>query len=274
MFHDLFHFAFLQNALIAGLLAALVCGVLGSLVVVNRIVFIAGGIAHAAYGGIGIALFFGLAVLPTTLAFALGIAIIIALITRHQRHRTDSAIGVLWASGMALGVILMDLTPGYRGDLLSYLFGSILMVPTEELWLMAGLSAIVVAGVLLRYRELLALSYDDEFARVRGVPVEMLYFALLALLAIAVVVVIRIVGLILVIALFSIAPMMVERFSRSLASMICWSVVWNMVFVVAGLALSYQLNLTAGATIIAVAVTVYGVSILVLSQWKSKQRLT
>ena len=129
-------FEFMRNALLAGLLASIMCGVIGTFVVVNRIVFISGGIAHAAYGGIGLAFFFGFSYLMGILGFSLLVAAIMAAVSLKTRQRADTIIGVLWAVGMALGVILLDLTPGYNVDLMSYLFGSILTVPTSDLWLM------------------------------------------------------------------------------------------------------------------------------------------
>ena len=246
-------FEFMRNALAAGLLAALVCGVVGTWVVVNRVVFISGGIAHAAYGGIGLAVFLGLPPLAGIFGFSLAAALIMAGVTLKARHRADAFIGVLWAVGMALGVIMLDLTPGYNVDLMSYLFGSILTVPGADLWLMAGTAAAVLVVTVYFYYDLMAVSYDEDFARVRGVPVTALYFLLIIMIALCVVMVIRVVGLILVIALLTIPPYISERFSGSLAGMMFLSVILNVVFIVAGLWLSYELDLTTGAVIIMVA---------------------
>jgi zinc transport system permease protein len=251
------HFEFMRNALLAGLLASCICGVIGTLVVVNRIVFLSGGIAHAAYGGVGLALFAGLPVLPVTAAFALACALIMAAVTLKARERADTVIGVLWASGMALGIILVDLTPGYKADLMSYLFGSILAVPRSDLWLMAGLAAVVLAVVLACYRGFLALSFDEEFARARGLPVALLHTLLLALTALCVVMIIRVVGLILVIALLTIPPFIAERRVRSLGAMMLLAAVLSALFCALGLALAYALDLTSGAAIIAVAAVAF-----------------
>jgi zinc transport system permease protein len=129
-------FEFMQNALMAGILASIICGIMGTLIVVNRIVFLSGGIAHAAYGGIGLAFFFGWPFLLGTIGFSLLMALFMAAVTLKMKHRSDTIIGVIWALGMALGIILMDLTPGYNVDLMSYLFGSILTVPDSDIWLM------------------------------------------------------------------------------------------------------------------------------------------
>ncbi len=255
-------FEFMRNALFAGILASVTCGIIGTLVVVNRIVFISGGIAHASYGGIGLAFFFGLPYMFGTLGFALLTAMIMAAVTLKNKHRSDTIIGVLWAVGMALGVILMDLTPGYNVDLMSYLFGSILTVPNADLWLMLGLSIVIILITGFFYNDLLAMSYDEEFARVRGVPVTFLYFLLLGMIALSVVMIIRVVGLILVIALLTIPPYIAEKYSKSLAKMMLVSALLSMFFTVTGLWFSYMFNLTSGATIIMVGAAGFFISVL------------
>jgi len=250
---DILHFEFMRHALLAGLLASVICGVMGTLVVVNRMVFISGGIAHAAYGGIGLAFFLKWPYLLGTLLFSISAAVVMALVSLKARHRADAIIGVIWAVGMAVGIILLDLTPGYNVDLMSYLFGSILTVPRGDLWLMFALGLAMVGMVWFFYADLLALSYDDEFARIRGVPVRTLYLLLVVLLAVAVVLIIQVVGLILVIALLTIPPFIAEKFSRSLARMMVWSVLLSVAFTISGLLLAYRCNLSAGACIILVA---------------------
>jgi zinc transport system permease protein len=254
---ELLHYDFMRNALLAGLLASLACGMIGSLVVVNRIGFLSGGIAHAAYGGIGLAFFLGWAVLPTTLGFALCVAAAMAWVTQGRRARADTVVGVLWAVGMAIGIILVDLSPGYQVDLLSYLFGSILAVPESDLWAMLGMNAVILGVILVFYKEFLAMSYDVEFARARGVPVRSLYYVLLGLIAVSVVMLMRVVGLILVIALLTIPPYLAERYVRSLAAMMLLAAAFSALFAVCGLWLSYAFNLTSGASIIAVGAAAF-----------------
>jgi zinc transport system permease protein len=243
----------MRNALAAGILVSLVCGVIGTLVVVNRIVFLAGGIAHAAYGGIGLAFFMGWPYAAGTTSFSLLAAAAMAAVTLKAKHRADAMVGVIWAVGMAVGVILLDLTPGYHVDLMSYLFGSILAVPASDLWQMAAVGAGVILIVTWHYNDFLAMSYDDEFARLRNVPVTFLYCLLLGMIAVAVVMIIRVVGLILVIALLTIPPYIAEKFTGSLRSMMVASSALSCLFTLTGLWLSYLLNLTSGATIILVA---------------------
>jgi zinc transport system permease protein len=253
---------FIRNALAAGILVSLVCGVIGTLVVVNRIVFLAGGIAHAAYGGIGLAFFMGWPYVAGTLGVSVVSAGIMAAVTLKARHRVDAMVGVIWAVGMAIGVILLDLTPGYNADLMSYLFGSILAVPASDLWQMGAIGAGVVITVTFYYNDFLAMSYDDEFARLRRVPVTFLYCLLLVMIALTVVMIIRVVGLILVIALLTIPPFIAEKFTGSLRAMMVVASLLSCLFTVSGLWLSYLFNLTSGATIILVAAVGFFVAAL------------
>jgi zinc transport system permease protein len=260
---DALHFEFMRNALMAGLLASVICGIMGTLVVVNRIVFLSGGIAHAAYGGIGLAFYFGWPFLVGTMGFSLLAAMIMAAVTLRAKHRADTVIGVIWAVGMAVGVILLDLTPGYNVDLMSYLFGSILTVPGSDLWIMLGIGIAITGMVALFYPDLLALSYDEEFARIRGVPVHGLYFMLIGMLALTIVMVIQVVGLILVIALLTIPPFIMEKYAKSLLQMMVGASLLGALFTLGGLWLSYAFDLTSGAAIILVAGGGFFLSLLV-----------
>jgi zinc transport system permease protein len=255
-------FEFMRNALIAGLLTSVICGIMGTLVVVNRIVFLSGGIAHAAYGGIGLAFFFGWPILLGTIGFSLAAAMVMAAISVKAKHRADTIIGVIWALGMAFGVILLDLTPGYNVDLMSYLFGSILTVPKSELWIMLAMGFLITIVVAYFYKDLLALSYDEEFARIRGVPVKRLYFALIGMLAVTIVLVIQVVGLILVIALLTIPPFIVEKHAKSLLQMMLGASLLGALFTICGLWLSYLYNLSSGASIIMVSGVAFLMSLL------------
>jgi zinc transport system permease protein len=246
-------YEFMRNALAAGLLASVICGIMGTLVVVNRIVFLSGGIAHAAFGGIGLSFFLGWPYLIGTLGFSVAAAMVMAAVSLKAKHRADTIIGVIWAVGMAFGIILLDLTPGYNVDLMSYLFGSILTVPGPDLWVMLMVGALIGGFVIYFYKDLLAISYDEEFARIRGVPIRAIYFALIGLLAVTIVLIIRIVGLILVIALLTIPPFMVEKYAKSLFQMMMGSSLLGALFTIIGLWLSYAFDLTSGASIILVA---------------------
>lgn len=256
-------FEFMRNALMAGFLTSVICGIIGTFVVVNRIAFLAGGIAHSAYGGIGLAFFLGLPYIVGTLGFTLVAALIMAAVTLKARNRADTFIGVLWAGGMALGVLLLDLTPGYNVDLMSYLFGSILTVPKSDLWQMLVICLSVGLIVIFFYNDFLAMSYDEEFARLRGVPVKGLYFLLIGMIALSIVMIIRVVGLILVIALLTIPPYIAEKYVQSLSMMMLISILFCCIFTMTGLWLSYMFNLTSGSTIIMVSVAAFFISFLV-----------
>lgn len=250
---DALHYEFMRNAVFAGALISIICGVLGTLVVVNRIAFISGGIAHAAYGGIGLAVYFQI---PPTLGaavFSVAVSMIMGIASVRSKERADTVIGVMWALGMAVGIILLDLTPGYNVDLMSYLFGSILSVPGSDIWFMAILDILVIGVVWFFYKEFLAMSYDEEFSFVVGIPVRNLYFVLLCMISLSVVMIIRVVGLILVIALLTIPPYIAERYTPSLGKMMFLSSLLGLLFTLGGLWLSYNYNLSSGASIILVA---------------------
>ena len=255
-------FEFMRNALLAGLLASIVCGVIGTLIVVNRLVFLSGGVAHTAYGGIGLAFYFGWPYMIGATLFAFVSAMIMAAVTLTSKQRADTIIGVMWAVGMATGVILIDMTPGYNVDLMSYLFGSILSVPRTDLIAMASLTAVILALVSYYYQDLLVMSYDEEFARVRGVPVRALYFMLIGTVAVTVVIVVQVVGLVLVIALLTIPPYISEKYTRSLLQMMIVSSMFGILFICTGLWASYVYDLTSGAAIILVAGTGFFLSLL------------
>jgi len=270
---ELLALPFFQNAILAGILVSIACGIIGSLVVVNRSVFLAGGIAHAAYGGVGLAFFFALPAFPTIVIFSVVIAIIMAALSLNRRERTDAIIGVLWAIGMAIGIILIDLSPGYNVDLMSYLFGSILTVPASDLKFMAVLDLIIIGVILFYYKNFIAMSYDREFAKVRGVPVKKLHFLFLVMVAICIVMSIRAVGLILIMALLTIAPFLAEQVSKSLLQMMAISSGLNVGFVILGLFISYFFDLTSGATIILVAGIFFVIFQVTLRIVKTKKAL-
>lgn len=255
-------FEFMRNALIAGLLASVICGVIGSLIVINRLVFLSGGIAHSAYGGIGLAFFLGLPFMAGAFFFSFLSAMIMAAVSSRSKQRADTIIGVMWAVGMAVGILLIDLTPGYNVDLMSYLFGSILSVPRSDLLIMTIAGGGILLLVLYFFNDLLVMSYDEEFAMVRGVPVKRLYYMLIGIVAITVVMMVQVVGLILVIALLTIPPYIAEKYTKSLVQMMVFSCCLGIVFTSGGLWISYRFDLTSGAAIIFLAGTGFFLSLL------------
>jgi len=261
MIEAIFKFEFLQNALGAGVLVSIACGIIGTFVVINRIVFISGGIAHAAYGGIGLGYFFQFSPVIGAIAFSLLSALGMGLVERKTKQRADTLIGVMWAIGMAIGIILIDLSKGYKVGLESYLFGSILTVPRQDLIIMLILNLMIGALVFIFYKELVAISFDPVFATTRNLPVDLLYLMLMGMIALTVVMVMQVVGLILVIALLTIPSAIAENFAKDIQQMMIISSILGIIFTTIGIALSYYFNLTSGATIILVAGSAYLLSL-------------
>ena len=265
---------FLQHALVAGLLASLGCGVIGTYVVVKRIGFIAGGIAHSVLGGMGIAYFLGARPLVGALLAAVAAALVIGWVSLRLRQNEDTVIAAMWAVGMAVGVLFISRTPGYNADLMSYLFGNILMVSRTDLWIMAALDAVALLVVTLFSKQFLAVSFDEEFARVRNMHVEFFHLLLLCLVALTVVVLIQVVGLILVLALLTLPAAIAAQYSSRLLPIMALAVVLGMAFTCGGLALSYAPDLPAGATIILIAGAAYFLSLAAGKQlpWHKDRR--
>ncbi len=265
-------FEFMRNALITGVLTAVICGVIGTLVVVNRLSFLAGGIAHSAYGGIGLATLAGWPYMLGATLFALFSGGLMAAVSLHARERADTIIGVMWAVGMASGIVMLDMSPGYNVDLMSYLFGSILTVPMGDVLGIAILGAVLVLLVVYFYQDFLIMSYDEEFARVRGVPVRKLYFLLIGMVAVTVVMVVQVVGLILVIAMLTIPPFIAEKYTISLARMMFMSSCLGVLFIGVGLWFSYNFDITSGAAIILAAGSGFGLSLIIDKAVELRQR--
>ena len=260
---DLLNYQFIQNAIVAGLLVSFAAGIIGSLIVVNRMVFLAGGIAHTSYGGIGLAVYFGLPIFLGASIFAVLAAYLMAIITLNNRDKMDTFIGLIWAVGMAIGIIFVDLTPGYSVDLMSYLFGSILAVSSDDIFYMKILLTFIVLIVTLYYKQILAVSYDTQYATLRGINIKLFYTLILVLSALTIVIAIKVVGLILVIALLTIPVYIGEKLSNSLGFMMFISGVLSSLFTLIGLYLSYEYNLTSGATIILVSAFCLGLFLLI-----------
>jgi len=260
---EILQYDFIQNALIAGILVSIASGIIGSLIVVNRMVFLAGGIAHTSYGGIGLAVYFGFPIFLGASAFAVGAALLMASITLNNKNRIDTFIGLIWAVGMAIGILLIDLTPGYNVDLMSYLFGSILAVSSQDIYFMSSLLIAIIFTILFWYRDILAVSYDPQYASLRGINVKFFYTLILVISALTVVIAIKVVGLILVIAMLTIPIYIAEKISNSLLGMMIISGILSSFFTIVGLYLSYSYDLTSGATIIMISAISLGLFLLI-----------
>lgn len=250
-FSALLEHTFLQHALLGGLLSSLACGVIGSFVVVRRIGYMAGGIAHAILGGMGIAYFMGQQPMSGALISALIAAILISRVSRVSKnghHQEDTIISALWAVGMSTGIIFIAKTPGYNVDLMSYLFGNVLMISSSDLLLISLLDGAVLLFTLIYFKQLLALCYDPEFASLRGIRVEWLNTLLLCMVAITVVILIQIVGLILVIAMLTLPAATARLRAATLLGMMTLATALGMAITSGGLLISYNYDLPTGAT--------------------------
>lgn len=263
---------FLQHALLAGVLASIACGIVGSYVVVKRIGYLAGGLAHTMLGGMGVAYFLGRSPTAGALVAALVATLAIAWVSLRFRQHVDTLISALWAVGMAVGILFISRAPGYNVDLMSYLFGNILMVSRGDLLLMAALAGMILVLVVLFRKQFLAVCFDEEFARLRGVPVGLFYLALLWMVALTVVILIQVVGLILVIALLTLPAAVAGQYVRSLPAMMAVAILLGVVFTGTGLALSYEPDLPAGASIILLAGLAYLLSTLGREFWRRWHR--
>jgi zinc transport system permease protein len=267
-------FPFIRNALFAGLLSSVLFGTIGAVVTVRRIASLAGAISHAVLGGIGLALFVsargivpGFPPLAGALIFAVLSAIVIGIVSLKAKQREDTVINAIWAIGMSLGVLFMAKTPGYT-DPSVYLFGNILLISSRDLALLAIMDCIVLFMAWRFYPQIEGSSFDEEFARVRGVPVQAVFLVLLAITAVAIVLLQTFVGIVMVIAMLTLPAGCASSLSRSLAGMMCLSCVFSAVFSVCGLAAGWIFNLPPGAMTVVIA----GIVFLGFSAVRHKKR--
>jgi len=256
--------AFLRMAVLSGLLASVACGVMGSYVVSRRITYIAGGVAHSVLGGIGLAQFLALTrgwpwlhPMYGAVAAALAAALIIGMVTLRAKQREDTVISAIWVIGMSMGILFIAKTPGYAVDLMSYLFGNILMVSTAQVWLIAAADAVILCVVCVAWKPLLAVCFDSEFARLRGVRADAYYLLLLCLTALTIVSLVSVVGIVLMIALLALPAAAAGHFAKTLWQMMVLAVLFSAGLIVLGLAVSYALDFPAGSTIAVTAGAFY-----------------
>jgi len=257
-----------QRALLVGLAASVACGVVGSFVVVKRITSLSGGLSHAAFGGVGLGYLLGFPPLLGAAGFALLCGLVIGLTHQRMRSALDTLVSIVWSAGMALGILFIALSPGYAPDMETYLFGSILYVPSDSVVMVALLDAVIVFLVGLRFRELRAICFDEEFARTLGLPVERLFLLLMAMVSLAVVVLINVVGIILVIALLTVPAATARLWVDRLAAMMVLATLLSAACTTGGLFFSYGLsnhldvNIPPGPVIILLSVAFYAASLL------------
>ena len=264
---NLLSFEFVRHALAAGLLASILCGVVGTFVVVKRLVFISGGISHAAFGGLGLCHFLGVDYRLGAGAVAVGSALALSGTGRGRGRSHDAVIGILWAVGMAVGIVFLHLTPGYAPNLQTYLFGNILTVTARDVWLTFGLVAALLALLALFWKELVAVAFDEAFAAVQGVPVRLALGGLMVAIALAVVFLIQLVGALLVIALLTIPPAIALRLVDGFFAVMVAATVAGALMTVGGLAVSYAFDLPSGP-----AIVLLGAVLLLLAEGRQRLR--
>ncbi|MFB3764071.1 MAG: metal ABC transporter permease [Methanotrichaceae archaeon] len=259
-FADILKYEFMRNALAAGVAAAFLCGIIGIYIVLNKIVFISDGIAHAAFGGIGLGYFLGYDPLAFGVISAVATAIGIGIVSSKSKVSEDTAIGVFLATGMALGIMFISLSSGYGRDLFGYLFGNILAVTREDVAIICALTLVVLIIVIALYKEFLVLSFDPIYGEAVGLPIRRLRLLLLCMVAFTIVVLIKIVGIILLIALLTIPGAISRQHMKGLPGIMAGAVLLGIVFVTSGLAVSYLLNVPSGATIILTSAIAFFIS--------------
>lgn len=254
---DILNYAFFQNAIIGSILASILCGIVGTYIVTRRLVFISGGITHASFGGIGLGVYFGINPILSAMIFAVASACGVQWMSHNADVREDSAIAVFWTFGMSVGIICCFLTPGFMPDLPSFLFGSILTISTADIILLAALSLMVVVGFVLFFRPILSVAFDSCFARSQHLPVTFIEYAMMAVIAMTIVSTLRMVGIVLAISLLTIPQMTANLFTFSFKRMILLSIGIGCVDCMAGLFISYLLNVPSGASIIFISIVIY-----------------
>ncbi|WKY47587.1 metal ABC transporter permease [Eubacteriaceae bacterium ES3] len=257
MIQALFEYQFLQNALFGGILASIVCGMIGVIIVEKKLVMMSGGIAHTAYGGVGLGYLLGFEPIIGAFLFAVLSALAIGAISKKSQSGTDVIIGLFWSMGMALGILFIALMPGYPPDLSSYLFGNILSVTRSDLWLMFVITAVVSFSVIAFFNHWKVFLFDDEFAGILGLKTNFLDNILLILVAMTVVALIRVVGIILVIALLTAPAAIAAMITSNLAKRMMTAAILGVLFCVFGIYLSYTLNIASGAAIVLLSGMVY-----------------
>lgn len=256
---DLLQYSFFQNALLGGILVSIACGIVGTYIVVRRLVFISGGITHASFGGIGLGVFAGINPIFVAWIFAIASAFGVEYLSTKHKLREDSAIAVLWALGMALGIIFLYLTPGNTLGMGEFLFGNILTITYTDLILFAALAIALVVIFMLLYRPILYVAFDPEYARVLKLPVKFIEYLMMFFVATTIVFSIRLVGIVLLMSLVTIPQITANLFTLDFRKMMVISVVIAVIGCVAGLFISYFLNVPSGAFIILVLILFYGV---------------
>ena len=256
---EILSYEFMQNAILVGIMASIVCGVIGPFIVTRRMVFISGGLSHTAFGGLGIAYWLGIRPLFGAMAFVLAAAVLIGRQEEKSLSRNDLFIGILWAVGVAIGIFFIHMTPGYAPDLMSFLFGNILTVPRADVLITLLLTLIVTGAVFVYYNGFVAIALDEEYARARRLPVAALKMGLMILTALSIVMLIQVVGILLVIALLTIPVAIASELVQNFRRIMLLSIFCGIFICLSGLLASYFIEFPSGASIILIGGTLLGV---------------
>lgn len=271
MISALMQYQFLQNAVAAGLLASVVCGLIGVIIVEKKLVMMSGGIAHTSFGGIGLGYYMNIEPIWGAFFVSALAALGVSFFKRRRGSDTDALIGLFWSIGMAMGILFIAFTPGYPPAMDSYLFGNILTVRRMDLILMAVLTLMVTMAVTALFSYWKAYLFDEQFALLRGIKVVYLEYLLYFLIAMAVVVLIRVVGIILILALLTAPPIIAAKLVAGLKNRMVCAMLLGAFFCLFGLWLSYELNLATGAAIVLLAGFVYLAAAVLESIWRKRQ---
>lgn len=247
---NILSYDFLTNALVACILSGVTCGIVGSYVVARRMVFLSGGITHASFGGLGIALYAGINPIVGALGFATLSSLGIEFASRKGRIREDSAIGIIWAVGMAIGAVFMSLRPGYATDLTSYLFGNILLVDRVDIVWLALLTLFIVVGAMVWLRKIMFVTFDESYARSQGVRAQKVAYTMAIIVAVTIVLSIKVMGIILLLSLLTMPTVIANTFTKDYRRIALYSALVAVVGNVAGFILSYEYDLPTGSCII------------------------
>lgn len=262
---NIFAYDFLVNAFVACILSGITCGIVGSYIVARRMVFLASGITHASFGGLGIALYAGLNPLLGAVAFASVSSLGIEYASRKGRMREDSAIGIIWSVGMAIGALFMSLRPGYATDLTSYLFGNILLVDRGDVAWLALLTVVILFGAAIWLRRLMYITFDEEYARSQGLPVAVVAYVMAVVIAITIVLSIKVMGIILLLSLVTLPVVIANTLTKDYRRITLFASIIAVVANVIGFIFSYEYDLPTGSCIIFILVVLLAVVKLLTS---------
>ena len=257
---DILQYTFFQNALVGILLISIVAAIIGSYIVTRRMVFIAGGLTHASFGGLGIGYFAGISPTLSALAFAIITALGIEFSSHTKRIREDSAIALFWAVGMAVGIIFIFLTPGYTPGLSEFLFGNILTITTSDIILFAIYALVLLVYTIWQYRPILYTAFDTDFARIKGINTRRINTTMMLLIAIGVVLSIRLIGIMLLLSVLTLPQIIAELFTTRYKYIIWLSGIISLVGSVVGLVASAIIAVPTGACIVVVMVVMYAIA--------------